>query len=325
MIYGGVNARLWCVNMQPKVWRDEKGYLDLMAYILKEGVLTPDRTDIASCIKVFNQSLYFDLRESFPCSTVRPMSLRYGFEELMMFLRGETDTTVLEKKGINFWKGHTSREFLDSRGLHHLPVGSLGKSYSYQYRGLGDGYVDQIAKVVDSLKNDPYSRRHVVDIWAPNDHAEMPLLSCWAGHQFNVEKNDNGNILHLTCKVRSSDVLLGLVSNYQQFAFYLQAMAQLTGMVAGNLVCELTDVHIYANQIDYVKELLTRGHYCYVPYWEGNEWVDSIEEANKVTLTINKELNTLEDLVSIVWEDIVIDGLKVNKEPFKLEKPKVAI
>ena len=308
--------------MTPMIYKNEDGYLDLMSDVLWAGIDTPDRTDVGMCRKLFNQTLYFDLRESFPSSTVRPMSLRYGFEELMMFLRGDTDTKVLEEKGIYFWKGHTSREFLDSRGLLHLPEGSLGESYSYQYRGLGEGYVDQLAKVYRQLKEDPYSRRHIIDIWAPNDHDQMPLTPCWNQFQFNVEKREHKDILHLTCNVRSSDILFGLPSNYQQFAFFLKAMSQLVGMEAGILHMNLTDCHIYHNQLEYVEEVLGRDFY---PIKRINPLESTNDYENKVTLIINKELNTLDDLTSLQWEDIVIEGLKVNKTKFKTPKPKMAV
>lgn len=320
--------------MIPNIYKGEAGYLELLQDILDQGIVTPDRTDVGECKKLFNQTLWFDLRESFPCSTVRPMSLRYGFEEMMMFLRGETDTKTLEEKGINFWKGHTSREFLDSRGLYTVPEGDLGKSYSYQYRGLGEGYVDQIANVIEQLQTNPYGRRHVVDIWAPNDHSGMPLTPCWKSWQFSVERGDGKDALHLTCEVRSSDAPFGLPSNYQQFAFLLQAASELVNMEAGVLCCNLTDVHIYKNQQEWVEELLTRCDFAYkeeatvhiLPSYNGGEGGSyKIPEKNKVTLHINKELNTLEDLLSLQWEDLELEGLKVNTESFYTTKPNMAI
>lgn len=311
--------------MRPHNYKNEGGFLQLLRCILDNGIPTPDRTSVGGCRKLFNQTLWFDLRESFPSVTVRPMGLRYGFEEMMLFLRGETDTTKLEEKGVNFWKGNTSREFLDSRGLQHLPVGSLGKSYSYQYRGLGEGYVDQFAKVIDQLQNNPYSRRHVVDIWAPNDHDQMPLTPCWKSWQFNVEKKEEQDVLHLTCEVRSSDTPFGLPSNYQQFAFLLKAVAQLVGMEAGTLCCNLNDVHVYDNQVEWVEELLGRSYNPVSVFKEVRWGPMSWDCPNRVELNINKNLDTLEDLLSLQWEDLEITGLNVNREPFKTERPCMAI
>lgn len=291
----------------PKVWKGEQGYLDLMNYVLEYGRSTPDRTG-TGCIKVFNQNLWYDLREGFPASTVRPMSLRYGFEEFWMFLRGETDTTVLEERGINFWKGHTSREFLDGRFLSDVDEGDMGKAYGYQLRGNGYGYVDQLSEIVESLKEDPYSRRHIVEMWVPNDLWAMALTPCWHLHQFNVERVVGGaDILHLNVRSRSSDILFGGATNTQQYALYLSCMAEVVGMAVGTLCCQLDDTHIYNNQIAYTEEVVQREIY------------------KPPTLKLSKSLNSLEDMLTLQWGDITLQGLEVNKKKIESPKPEMAI
>lgn len=289
-----------------KVYWGEVGYLRLLGDVLDLGFDTPDRTGIG-CRKLLNVQLCFDLWGSFPVHTVRPCSARLAFEEFWLFLRGDTDTKILEKKGINFWKGHTSREFLDSRGLHHVKEGDLHKSYSYQMRGLGEGYVDQLATVYEGLKNDPFSRRHLITLWNVNDLSSMPLTPCWFQTQFHVEPGEI-NKLHLTVTSRSCDLVFGTPFNYQQYALYLLAMSKLVGMRPGVLTCNMADCHIYENQIEYVKEVCERSVY---PGFVG--------------ATINKDLKSLEDLTSLVWDDFVYSPYIVNSSPFKAKKPGMAI
>src|SRR6056297_1527248 len=119
---------------------NETGYMNILSSVFHRGKDFPDRTGIG-CRKLYGEYLVFN--KPFVFSTVRRMGIKNAWEEMRLFLSGETDTKILEAKGINFWKGNTSREFLDSRGLYHLPEGSLGKSYSYQWRNAG-GSVDQL-------------------------------------------------------------------------------------------------------------------------------------------------------------------------------------
>lgn len=323
--------------MEPNIYKGEAGYLELLQDILDQGVMTPDRTDVGECKKVFNQTLWFDLRESQPVITHRPIPNRWAFEEFWFFMSGETDTKILEEKGITLWKGNTSREFLDGRGLHDLEEGDMGKAYGFQWRHFGTcgyGQVDQLRQTVDLLKNDPFSRRILTTFWNPQDSDAMALLPCFYEHKFNVEKGEERNILHMTVKSRSCDAPFGLPFNLTQYGFYLKTMAKLVGMEAGRMVIELDDVHIYKNQVEWVEELLTRCDFAYkeeatvhiLPSYNGGEGGSyKLPEKNKVTLHINKELNTLEDLVSLQWEDLELEGLMVNITPFCTAKPDMAI
>lgn len=157
---------------------DEYQYLQLVEEVIKEGVEKQDRTGTGTKSK-FGDQIKFDLTDNkFPLLTTKKVFVRGIFEELMWFIRGQTDSTILEKKGVNIWKGNTSREFLDNKGLKHLPVGDIGAGYGFQWRYFGAKYVDcktdykgqgfdQIAYVINEIKNNPNSRRIVLSGWNP--------------------------------------------------------------------------------------------------------------------------------------------------------------
>lgn len=296
-----------------KVYKGESGYLNLIWDVLSQGVEIPDRTGVGTRA-IFDAKVVYD---SFPFSTVRPAPLRMAFEEFWMFMRGETQTKVLEEKGINFWKGNTSRDFLDKRGLHNLPEGDMGSAYGSQWRQYGNDTVDenlsinpkdQLVEVYETLKTDPYSRRLYTTFWNPNESHLMALTPCWHSHQFVViPDSDGNNVLHLKLINRSLDVIFGLQYAVQQYYLYLMAMAKLLNMKVGTLSADLTHVHIYNNQVEYANELLTR----------------DLGRPGKVT--INKELNTLDDMINLQWEDIVVEDLVVNTLPFKTPRPPMAV
>mgnify|MGYP006422282039 CR=1 FL=1 len=286
----------------------EEGYMNLLNNILKYGIETQDRTGIG-CKKLINQQLIFDFDDGFPSASVRPAPLRFAFEEFWMFLKGITDTKYLEEKNINIWKGNTSKEFLQKRGIGYEPEGSMGKAYGYQFRNFNGEKVDQLYDVVNNLRNDPFSRRHYVTFWNPAQSNEMALTPCFHSHQFIVLPSEDTYRPNLSLKVfsRSSDVLFGLPFNYQQYGLYLMAIANLCDMNPDMLMVDLTDSHIYNNQIEYVHEVLTR------EYYDGESEVG-----------INKNLNSINNLLSLTWEDIS-DNRVVNKTPMNTSKPNMAI
>ena len=166
--------------------QEETNYLDMLTNIIVSGSKRTDRTGVGT-IGTFGTQLRFSLENNVvPMLTTKKMFHRGAIEELLFFLRGETDTKILETKNVNIWKGNTSRQFLDSRGLYDLSEGDMGKGYGYQYRNFGgkitsnkydanrrppmnryaDG-VDQVKDALHLLKTDPYSRRVIVSAWNP--------------------------------------------------------------------------------------------------------------------------------------------------------------
>lgn len=288
-------------------FKGEAGYLELLSTILARGTVMPDRTGVG-CYKVFDAKLIW---EGFPSSTVRPMGLRYAWEEMRLFLSGYPNTKVLEEQGIMFWKGNTSREFLDSRGMHKWPEGSLGKSYSHQWRFAGadstKNGVDQLANLVAGLKDDPYSRRHAVDLWGVSEQRDFPLLPCWYRWSFFVEQTNGVDTLHLKTHSRSCDLLFGMTQHSTQAYMFLMALADLTGMQVGKLVHDFIDVHIYNNQVEYVEEVLER-----------DLGVGGVVE-------LVEKVNTLDDLINLPVTAFHRMGYKPNREKFSTPLPEMAI
>lgn len=275
-----------------------QNYLDLLADIMKNGVDKEDRTGIGSR-SVFGRMLRWDLSKGFPITTTRKIPLRFAFEENMFFLRGDTDTKILEEKKINIWKGNTSREFLDKQGLDHLPEGSIGTGYSHQWRnfngilGQSNG-VDQISNLLSGIKNDPLGRRHIVTGWNPSQLSGTPLPPCHLLQMHSVEPSaefitDSGK-LHTCFVMRSNDVPFGLPFNIMGYALINHIFAKHLGLVPGDLVYMGWDVHIYQNQMGMVKEMLER------------------TPRTLPTLTIKKQLPTLDDILTLQWDDIQLDG-----------------
>lgn len=288
------------------VYLGENGYLDLISDILKHGVPQTDRTGTGT-ISLFDAKVVYPDNEFGCFSTVRPASLRMSFEELWFFLRGETDTKKLEAKGINFWKPQTSRGFLDSRNLGHLREGDIGVAYSKQFRDFGGAINgtghDQIKRLVRDLKEDPFSRRIMVDLWNPAEHHLMCLTPCW----FNFQVVVIGEYLHFKLRNRSLDSVFGYSFAVQQYRLLQLCLCKMFGYKLGVLSADLSHVHIYNNQIEYAKELVKR------------------DLGKQGEVIIKKELNTLDDLLSLEWSDFDMVGLEVNNEPFVAERPPMAI
>ena len=291
------------------IYYNEAGYIQLLQNIIEHGIDTPDRTGVG-CRKLFNQQLRFNTSNgfTFPLMTARSTPLRFAFEEYWLFLRGITDTKVLENKKINIWKGNTSREFLDNRGMTEYEEGSLGKSYAYQYRNFGGSGVDQVRDVIDGIKKDPFGRRHLISIWNPADANEMPLLPCLFAHMFYVNPTRHGeNQLNVKVYMRSWDVLFGGPFNIAQMGLWLLAVSKATGMLAGDVVVDATDAHVYHNQFAYAMELITR------------------DINSPPTIRINKRLDSFDDILDIEYDDISVKNFKLNDQPFKTPKPSMAV
>lgn len=267
----------------------DKQFLELLREVYENGDDKGDRTGVGTR-SIFTGYMKFKLDEGFPLLTSRFIPLRLIFEETMMFLRGETNTKKLEGKNVNIWKGNTSREFLDDKGLQHLPEGSLGKGYSFQWRNFGgteeESGVDQIKELLEQLKSNPNSRRHLVSAWNPKQLQETPLPPCHILHQYYVNKGKLSTVFYM----RSSDFYHGAPFNIASYALLNAIFAKHLGLEQGELAYMGGDVHIYNSQLEVVAEQLTK------------------EPKALPQLKINKDLNTLDDIMNLQWEDIELIG-----------------
>jgi thymidylate synthase len=179
-----------------------------------------------------------------PALQNRKVFPRSAFEELCWYLRGSSDANELIDKGIGVWKGNSSREFLDSRGLTELPEGNIGKSYGYQFR---HGKVDQLLNLINTLKKNPTDRRLMIDLWNVNDLDQMALPPCVFNYNFMVDGDD---LLHLKMTQRSADMVLGVPANINIGAFFLALIGTLTRFKVGDLTLSMTNAHMYYNHND---------------------------------------------------------------------------
>lgn len=288
-----------------------KNYLDLLEDIYKNGVDKVDRTSVGQSRSVFGRMLRWDLSNGFPLLTTRKIAFRIAFEETMFFLRGETNTKLLEEKKINIWTGNTTREFLDSRGLYHLPEGDMGKGYGFQMRhweSVHNGSVthtDQIYDLLENLKRDPFSRRHVVTHWNPGQLNQVALPPCHLMHMYSIETLPESGKLNSCFIMRSNDVVYGLPYNIASYALLNHIFAKYTGLQPGELVYMGWDAHIYQNQLPLIPEQLSRS------------------PRPLPVLKIHKDLNTLDDILNLQWTDIEIIGY--DPYPDFSNKPAMAV
>ncbi|MBR6590811.1 MAG: thymidylate synthase [Bacteroidaceae bacterium] len=220
-------------------------YLDLLDRIMKEGVRKDDRTG-TGIISVFGHQMRFNLEEGFPLLTTKKLHLKSIIHELLWFLQGDTNVKYLQENGVRIWN-----EWADPE------TGDLGHIYGYQWRSWPDykgGHIDQIKEAVETIKNNPTSRRIIVSAWNVADLDNMNLPPCHAFFQFYVADGR----LSLQLYQRSADCFLGVPFNIASYALLLQMMAQVTGLKAGDFVHTLGDTHIYMDHLEQVKLQLTR-------------------------------------------------------------------
>ena len=221
-----------------------KIYHDLLRRIMAEGVDRADRTGTGTR-SIFGHQMRFDLREGFPLLTTKKVHTRSVFGELLWFLRGDTNIRWLHENNITIWD-----EWADQNG-------DLGPIYGYQWRSwpTPDGrHVDQIAQVIESIRTNPDSRRHIVTAWNVGDVDDMALPPCHALFQFYVAEG------RLSCQLyqRSADVFLGVPFNIASYALLTHLVAQVTGLEVGEFVHTLGDAHIYHNHVEQVELQLSR-------------------------------------------------------------------
>lgn len=248
-------------------------YLKLLCDILEHGTDKSDRTGTGTR-SLFGYQMRFDLSKGFPLVTTKKLHLKSIVYELLWFIRGETNVRWLQERGVKIWD-----EWADENG-------DLGPVYGSQWRSwpAPDGrHIDQLANVVESIRNKPDSRRHIVSAWNPAEVDEMALPPCHCLFQFYVA---NGK---LSCQLyqRSADTFLGVPFNIASYALLTHMMAQVTGLEVGDFVHSFGDVHLYNNHFEQARLQLTR------------------EPRPLPKLIMNPERKRLEDFV---YEDFVFEG-----------------
>lgn len=224
-------------------------YLDLLRDVLDNGEPRTDRTGTGT-LSVFGRQARFDLRKGFPCLTTKKLHLRSIIHELLWFLKGDTNIAYLKENGVRIWD-----EWADENG-------ELGPVYGQQWRAWegDDGEViDQIERLIDGLKNNPHSRRHLVSAWNVGKVDKMALPPCHMLFQFYVHDIDSEKP-GLSCQLyqRSADLFLGVPFNIASYALLTQMVAQVCGYEARDFVHTFGDLHLYQNHLDQAKLQLTR-------------------------------------------------------------------
>ncbi len=242
----------------------ENQYLDMLKKIINQGNERPDRTGVG-VKSLFGCQMRYDISKYFPLLTTKRVFLKGIIEELLWFLRGDTDAKTLQKKGVKIWDGNTSREFLDNYGLTHLEEGDIGAGYGFQFRHFGAQYqdchtdytgqgVDQVAEVLRLIREEPSSRRIIINLWNPSDLKKAVLPPCHAFYQFYVQDGK----LSLSMYQRSGDMGLGVPFNIASASLMVYVFAKLTNLQPGELVHSIGDAHIYLNHLDAIKIQIER-------------------------------------------------------------------
>ena len=249
-----------------------KQYLDMCKYVLENGENREDRTGTGTR-SVFGYQTRYDLRDGFPLMTTKKMFLRPIAEELLWFIKGDTNIKYLVDRNVKIWNewpyedfkkspdfnGETIEEFVekiktdDEFAKKH---GDLGPVYGAQWRDFNYEGVDQLAKLVDSLTNNPFSRRHIICAWNPAQVDNMSLPPCHAFLQFYVSADKK----YLSCQLyqRSADIFLGVPFNIASYALMTEMLARTCGYEAKEFIHTIGDAHIYKDHFEVVKQQIAR-------------------------------------------------------------------
>ena len=247
----------------------EMGYLDLVSNVIKNGIHSDDRTGTGT-VSLFGTQTKYDLSKGFPLLTTKKMFVRGIIEELLWFLRGDTDNRKLQAKGVHIWDGNTSREFLDNLGFRDREEGDGGPIYGFNFRHYGADYIDcntdyrnrgidQVKEALRLIREEPSSRRIIINLWDPTKLSEMVLPPCHMVYQFRVYNN------RLSCMLyqRSGDIGLGVPFNIASASLMTHLFAHLSGLETGELIHTIADAHIYSDHIEVLKEQLEREPYAF--------------------------------------------------------------
>ena len=249
----------------PSIRHDEYHYLTLLNNVLTNGEARPDRTGVGTK-SMFAQHIEFDIRERLPLVTTKKLNYEAVIKELLFFISGSTNTKRLEEQGVNIWKGNTSKEYL---AKYNLPYeeGDMGPGYGHQWRHWGAEYhgatvdykgkgVDQLKTLIDGIRNDPHSRRHILSGWNVSQLKEMCLPPCHLLSQFYVSSDRKFLDCQLYC--RSSDLFLGLPFNIASYAILTYMIGHVTNLKPRRLIINIGDAHLYLNHLEQANRQLKR-------------------------------------------------------------------
>lgn len=242
-------------------------YLNLLKKILCEGKFKENRTG-QNTLSLFGESIEFNLSGGYiPLLTTKKMFFRGIVEELLFFLSGKTNVKILQDKNVHIWDGNSSREYLDSIGLEYFEEGDLGKFYGFQWRHWGSDYTncyddytnkgfDQIQNVINTIKNNPDSRRIIITTWNPSDLNKVCLPPCHVLYQFYVDKKNKT----LSCNMyqRSADMFLGVPFNIASCSLLTYMIANETNLEVEKVRVNFGDAHIYTNHINQCLEQINK-------------------------------------------------------------------
>ena len=243
---------------------EEQKYLEIIQDCMKNGATQNDRTGTGT-LALFGQSMRFSLADSaLPLLTTKSVPFRIVLEELLFFIRGQTDNKILRDKNIHIWDGNSTQEFLSKNGINR-EQDDLGPIYGFQWRHFGAEYntcnddysnkgIDQLAEVIETIKKNPSSRRLIVVAWNPKQLKEMALPPCHCLFQFLVAGNKLSCILYQ----RSGDMGLGIPFNIASYSILTHMIAKITGLEAHEFIHFIGDAHVYLNHLEPLKEQLKR-------------------------------------------------------------------
>lgn len=281
---------------------EEHQYLDLIKRIMKEGEHRADRTGTGTLAIFAPPQLRFSLKDDiFPLLTTKRVFYRGVLEELLWFIRGDTNSKHLSERNIKIWDGNGSREYLDKLGLTHRREGDLGPVYGFQWRHFGAKYidcdtdytgqgVDQLQEVIDKIKNNPTDRRIILSAWNPADIPIMALPPCHSFCQFYVSNPPaDGGRARLSCVLyqRSCDMGLGVPFNIASYALLTRMIAHVTDLEPGEFIHTMGDTHVYVDHLEGLKQQIER------------------EPRPFPTLKINRKITSIDDFK---YEDFVLEN-----------------
>lgn len=281
---------------------EEHQYLDLIKRIMKEGEHRADRTGTGTLAIFAPPQLRFSLKDDiFPLLTTKRVFYRGVLEELLWFIRGDTNSKHLSERNIKIWDGNGSREYLDKLGLTHRREGDLGPVYGFQWRHFGAKYVDcdtdytgqgvdQLQEVIDKIKNNPTDRRIILSAWNPADIPIMALPPCHSFCQFYVSNPPaDGGRAKLSCVLyqRSCDMGLGVPFNIASYALLTRMIAHVTDLEPGEFIHTMGDTHVYVDHLEGLKQQIER------------------EPRPFPTLKINRKITSIDDFK---YEDFVLEN-----------------